>query len=152
MVFIVNNVTLAVSFSSHTEASVSVCLYAFLRFEALVPCEIFRPTATVFAATWPVLYEGVKTYSSLYSVFFNIPWHLAVLINVVTLPGDGFPIQCVVMNILQLIVSRDPAASCLSQLSVWIKAPSHPHEPEYHSSALKDSNTFTALYSESQEG
>jgi hypothetical protein len=83
-------------------------------------------------AIWLLLYEGVKTYSSLYSVFFNIPCHLAVLINGVTLPGDGFPIQRVVMNILQLIESRKPAASCSPQLSVWIKKHSRPYEPRYH--------------------
>lgn len=85
-------------------------------------------------AIWLLLYEGVKTYSSLYSVFFNIPCHLAVLINGVTLPGDGFPIQSVVMNIrvLQLIESGKPAASCLPQLSVWIKKQSRPYDPRYH--------------------
>jgi len=70
----------------------------------------------------------VKTYSSLYSVFFNIPCHLAVLINGDTLPGDGFPIQRVVMNILKLIESGKPAASCAPQLSVWIKKHSRSYE------------------------
>ena len=79
-----------------------------------------------------LLYEGVKTYSSLYTVFFNIPCHLAVLINRVTLPGDGFPIQRVVMNILQLIEIGKPAASFSPQLSVWIKKQSRPYEPRYH--------------------
>ena len=79
----------------------------------------------------------VKTYSSLHSVFFNIPCHLAVLINGVTLPGDGFPIQRVVMNILQLIESGKPAASCSPQLSVWIKKQSRPYEPQYHGFARK---------------
>lgn len=83
-------------------------------------------------AIWLLLYEGVKTYSSLYSVFFNIPCHLTVLINGVTLPGDGFPIQRVVMNILQLIESGKPTASCSPQLSVWIKKQSRPYEPRYH--------------------
>jgi hypothetical protein len=73
-----------------------------------------------------VLYEGVKIYSSLYSVFFSIPCHFALLINGVELPGDGFPIQRVVMNTLQLIISGKLAASSSPRLNVWIKAQSQP--------------------------
>lgn len=98
-----------------------------------------------------MLYEGVKIYSSLYSVFFNIPCHLALLINGVTLPGDGFPIQRVVMNVLQLILSGNLAASCSPRLNVWIKEQSRPCEPQYHSFALNVNGMFTALYSENQD-
>ena len=73
-----------------------------------------------------------------------------MLINGVTLPGDGFPIQRVVMNILQLIESGKPAASCSPQLSVWIKKQSRPYEPRYHGFA-RMTVKYLVLYFENRD-